>query len=323
MNVCIVGYGAVGPVHAESVSRLLNINLYAICDIDKTRANSGALKYNCKAIYDFSDVLSDKSIDAVHICTPHYLHFEMIKNVLEAKKSVVVEKPVTMKRDEFNYLLENYGTAPIFPIVQNRTNLSIKTLKDIVASDNSLGKLLGIKGILTWYRDEAYYKSADWRGTIDLEGGGVLINQAVHTLDLLTYFGGDVLSVTATASNKSLQGVIETEDTIDAYIKFKNGASGIFFATNAYAPGSSVFLELAFENAVFRYIDNKLYKNGELLCTDETKFLGKSYWGSGHERTLYDHYVLKKALTLSDIKITMDTLFAIYESAKQNKEVCL
>ena len=323
MNICIVGYGAIGPVHAESVSLLENVNLYAICDIDKTLADKGASTYNCKAIYDFSEVLEDKNIDSIHICTPHYLHFEMIKQAIDAGKSVVVEKPITMKRDEFYYLLKHYNTAPIFPIIQNRTNLCIKTLKELVSADDTLGKLIAVKGILTWYRNEDYYKSGDWRGTKEFEGGGVLINQAVHTLDLLTYFGGEVSSVFASASNKSLQNVIEVEDTVDAYIKFKNGAKGVFFATNAYTPGSSVFIELAFENAHFRYIDGKLYKDGALLCEDETKFLGKSYWGSGHERTLYDHYTLNKNLSLSDIKATMDTMFAIYESAEKNKEVIL
>ncbi len=323
MNICIVGYGAIGPIHAESVSLIDGINLYAICDIKKERADYGAKQCNCKAYYDFEDCLADKNIDSIHICTPHYLHFEMIKRAVDAGKSVVVEKPATMKKEEFYYLLENYKDASIFPIIQNRTNFCIKTLKETVKNDSSLGKLIGVKGILTWYRDEAYYKSETWRGTVDFEGGGVLINQAVHTLDLLTYFGGEVASLTATASNKSLKGIIEVEDTIDAYLKFKNGAVGVFYATNSYTPGSSVFVELVFENAHFRYIDGKLYKDGIFLCEDDAKFLGKAYWGSGHERTLFDHYIDKKPLTLFDVKATMDTMFAIYESAKTNKEITL
>ena len=323
MNICIVGYGAIGPVHAESVSLIDGINLYAICDTDKVRADEGAKQYSCKAYYDFDECLRDENITSVHICTPHYLHFEMIKKAVDAGKKVVVEKPATMKKDEFYFLLENYKHAPVFPIIQNRTNKCIKTLKSIISKDSSLGKLIGVKGIVAWYRDENYYKSGDWRGTKEFEGGGVLINQAVHTLDLLTYFGGEVDSVTATASNKSLKGVIEVEDTVDAYIKFKNGATGVFYATNSYTPGSSVFVDVVFENAHFRYIDGKLYKNDELLCEDEAKFLGKAYWGSGHERTFYDHYIKNETLTLFDVKSTMDTMFAIYESAEKNKEVIL
>ena len=323
MNVCIVGYGAIGPVHAESVSLIDNINLYAICDTDKVRADVGASEHNCKALYSFDDCLLDKNIDSIHICTPHYLHFDMIKKAIDSGKSVVVEKPATMTKDEFYYLLDNYKDAPIFPIIQNRTNLCIKKLKEITENDTNIGKLVSVKGILAWYRDESYYKSGDWRGKKAYEGGGVLINQAVHTLDLLTYFAGEVESVSASASNKSLKGIIEVEDTVDAYLKFKNGTTGIFYATNAFNPGSSVFVDFVFENAVFRYIDGKLYKDGEHIATDESKFLGKAYWGSGHERTLYDHYVNKKDITLKDVKATMDAMFAIYESAEKNKEIIL
>lgn len=323
INVCIVGYGAVGKIHAEAVSQLENVRLYAICDISAERADTGAEKYDCKALYDFEEALQDKSIDSIHVCTPHYLHFDMIKKAVVANKAVVAEKPVTMKHEEFKYLMKNYAEADIFPIFQNRTNYCIKTLKSIVSSDDTLGKLTGVKGILTWYRDKAYYDSAEWRGRKAFEGGGVLINQALHTLDLMIYFGGEADSVMATVSNKSLTGIIEVEDTADAYIKFKNGAVGVFYAVNSYYPSSSVFMELAFENALLRYIDNKLYKNGELICADESKFLGKSYWGAGHERALYDYYVLNKKMTLADIKPTMDTMFAIYESAEKNMEVRL
>ena len=296
MNICIVGYGAIGPVHAESVSLIDGINLYAVCDTNKSRADAGASKHNCKAFYSYDECLKDSEIDSVHICTPHYLHFEMITKAIDCGKKVVVEKPATMKKEEFEILLKKYGDAPIFPIIQNRTNLCIKTLKNIIDSDDALGKLISTKGILTWYRDKAYYNSDDWRGTKAYEGGGVLINQAVHTLDLMIYLGGNIASVSASASNKSLQGVIEVEDTVDAYFKYENGATGIFYATNAFNPGSSVFVEIVFENAVFRYIDGKLYKNGEHIATDDSKFLGKAYWGSGHERTLYDLYINKKTL---------------------------
>lgn len=323
MNICIVGYGAIGPAHAEAISSIDNATLYAICDIDKARADEGALKHNCKAIYSFEECLSDENIESVHICTPHYLHFEMITKAIDSGKSVVAEKPITMTKDEFSRLYLEYKNAPIFPIIQNRTNHSIKTLKEIIDTDKSLGNLKSVKGILTWFRDKSYYDSALWRGTKEYEGGGVLINQAIHTLDLMIYLGGKISSVTATTSNKSLKEVIEVEDTVDAYLKYENGARGIFYATNAYSDDSPVLIELEFENASFKYTSNKLYRNDEFLCSDETKFIGKSYWGSGHERTLYDLYTEKKLLGLDDIKNTMDTVFAIYESAELGKEITL
>lgn len=314
-NVCIVGYGAVGPVHATSLAMIENVFLYGICDTNKERADKGASEYGCKAFYDLDDCLHDKNIDSIHICTPHYLHFEMIERCLEAGKQVVVEKPVTMKREEFEELFLKYRNKPVYPIMQNRTNACVKKMKEMIDTDSGLGKLKMAKGILTWHRDEKYYDSDWWRGTKAYEGGGVLINQAVHTLDLMIYLGGNVKSVVATTSNKSLKGVIEVEDTVDAFLKFENGATGIFYATNAYGKNSSPQLELEFENASFKYIDNTLYRDHEFVCCDERTFHGKDYWGSGHGRLFYDLYVNEKAFLLEDVKNTMQTMFAMYESA--------
>ena len=148
----------------------------------------------------------------------------------------------------------------------------------------------------------------------------MLINQAIHTLDLLIFLGDDIDSVTASVSNKSLRGVIEVEDTADAFLKFKNGASGVFYATNSAVCGGAPFAEFKFENAVLRYSDGKLYRDGECVCCDDADFRGKSYWGMGHERLFYDYYVNGRAFTLKDAENTMKTVFAIYKSAKSGQE---
>ena len=101
MNVCIVGYGAIGPLHAKTLASLKEVKLYAICDIDRKRAEKGAKEYGAKAIYSFERVLSDKNIDSVHICTPHYLHYSMIVKALDAGKKVVCEKPIVMTEEEY------------------------------------------------------------------------------------------------------------------------------------------------------------------------------------------------------------------------------
>ena len=246
INVCIVGYGAIGPVHAEILANLNNVKIYAVCDIVRERADECAKKYNCKAYYDFDECIKDKQIDYVHICTPHYLHFEMITKALDAGKSVVVEKPAVMKKDELGILFNKYDVTKIYPIVQNRTNICVQKICELISS-NEYGSLIGIKGILTWNRDKKYYNSASWRGTKAYEGGGVLINQAVHTLDLMSFFAGEAQSVVAHADNISLKDVIEVEDTVNAHISYKSGAKGIFYATNAYSANSSIQLELDFE----------------------------------------------------------------------------
>lgn len=318
VNACIVGFGAIGPIHAEAIKKLKNVNIYAICDICKERADHGAAEYGAKAYYDFYECIKDDNIDCIHICTPHYLHFEMIKKSLEANKKVVVEKPAIMKKDEMDILFSNYDVSNIFPIVQNRKNECILKLKSIIENDKTIGRLKGIKGILTWRRDSEYYNSANWRGTKEYEGGGVLINQAIHTLDLMVYIGGAIEEIKAKMSNYSLENIIEVEDTVDAFMRFKNKAVGIFYVTNAYSDNSSVDLEVHFENKHFRYIDGMLLCDGEIVCKDSDGFIGKVYWGIGHVKTLADYYEYGTTFNLSDVKDTMDAMFAAYESAQMN-----
>lgn len=322
MNVCIVGFGAIGPVHAEALAQIEAVSIYGICDCDREKANKGAARYGAKAFYDFSDCINDRNIDVVHICTPHYLHFEMITKALDSGKLVVVEKPAVMKSSELDTLMASYDVSKVFPIVQNRTNVCVQRLRELIVS-NYLGRLKGIKGILTWNRNADYYNSAAWRGTKKYEGGGVLINQAVHTLDLMIYFAGEAESISASMQNHSLTDIIEVEDTVNAYIRFRNRAVGIFYATNAYSENSDIQLELDFENAKAAYVYGRLYINGEMVCSDDKSFSGKKYWGNGHLSILQNLYANNSSFCLADIKNTMDAMFAMYESAEKGCPVIL
>ena len=98
MNICIVGNGAIAKVHAQAVIKTEGVNICGICDVDKSRADSGAAEYGASAYYDYADVVADKNIDGIHICTPHYLHYEMIKVAADAGKKIVCEKPLVMKQ---------------------------------------------------------------------------------------------------------------------------------------------------------------------------------------------------------------------------------
>ena len=323
-NVCIVGYGSIAPVHVNALSALADeVKVYAICDTDREKADKGAEKHGAKAFYSFEEALTDDTIDVFHICTPHYLHFPMIDACMKKGKMVVSEKPLVMKKDEL-ILAEKYKDMPLYSVFQNRTNESVATLKKIIDEDESIGKLKGVRALMTWRRTAGYYKSGPWRGKIATEGGGVLINQSIHTLDLMCYLAGKVTSAEAKMSNHSLKGEIEVEDTVEAYVKFENGASGIFYATNANAFDSPSMLEITFENATFRYMDEKLYKNGELIASDDGNCPGKACWGSGHEREFKNIYKEGKGLKYNDVENTLKTVFALYESAKYDgKEIIL
>lgn len=326
-HAAIIGYGNIGPNHAAGLKSAQFADLCAICDIQADRADKGAAQHGCRAVYDFFDVLKDPSIDAVHICTPHYLHKDMAVQALGAGKHVVLEKPLAMNKAELKELAKAaaQSKSKVCVMFQNRKNHAVRVLKEIKDSEK-LGRLRAISGFMTWDRDEAYYAADAWRGKWATEGGGVLINQAVHLLDLMTYIGGPVASVKASISNKRLTDVIEVEDTADALLFYESGMRGCFYATNAYGLTTPFQLTAEFEHGSIRYSDNFLYeiKNGEaprIIAGNDQNAPGKSCWGAGHAVVIDEFYTALEQGT--DQYLSFDTgigtsqlLFSIYESAK-------
>ncbi len=317
-NACIVGYGSIAPVHANAIQAAENANLYAVCDTDDEAINRCRLKYDVVPYTNYDNMLRDINIDVVHICTPHYLHYPMIEKALEHGKKVVCEKPVTMTKNEFEKLLQIKNSNDVCVIFQNRYNNCVQKLKELI-DNGELGELRAVKGILTWLRDTKYYMGSAWKGKLSTEGGGVLINQAVHTLDLMIYLIGSVIQVEASMATHNLKNIIEVEDTLEAYLKFSNGAVGTFYATNTY-PGGIDFGIIGSKSTA-NYTDSKLFVDGELVADDMAPNGGKIYWGAGHKLLLSNFYDKNEYFTPHDIVDTMNTLFSIYESARQGREV--
>lgn len=333
IGVCIVGCGVVGPTHMKSLKGLETARLAAVCDIIPARADKYAAEYSAAAYYDFDQVLTDDTIDAVHICTPHYLHVPMAVKALNAGKHVILEKPVCMNLRELKTLHDaaKNSSAHICVMLQNRTNSAIETMKKLYESDKSLGRLLGINGVMHWQRDKAYYDSEPWRGRWETEGGGAVINQSVHLLDLIDWFGR-AKSIRAGISTKRLGDVIEVEDTADAYIELENSGCATFYATNNSPVNRPFEFELCFENAILRYSDNKLWRisgdSCEFVSKNEGVALGKSYWGSGHARVIHDFYQsitnnTNNYISLDDAMHSAELMCALYESAAENKTIVL
>lgn len=316
-RVCIVGYGAIGPVHAKALETIQNAELYGICDIDERHLQLGIEEHHVKPFLEYSEVLKDPMVDCVHICTPHYLHYEMICQALSAGKDVVSEKPVTMTQEQYLTLLDKERAEKVCVVLQNRWNPCVQKLKRIV-EEKTLGQVQTLKGYVTWCRTKEYYDHDAWRGKWATEGGGVLINQSIHTLDLMCYLVGNVKSISADMSNLSLQDVIEVEDTVAARLEFENHITGIFFATNAYADNSSPFLEILFDHGIVRYMDGQLWVNGEKVEEDQKSSIGKVYWGVSHEKLLQKFYEEERWFSVFDIRNTMMTMFGIYASAAEN-----
>ena len=257
-------------------------------DIQDDRAQASAQDYHCQWHTDFNEVIKDDAVDVVHICTPHYLHTEMAVKALMAGKHVLVEKPVVRHIDEIKQVIkarEESGRC-IGVCFQNRFNTTSQKAKEIIDS-GTVGAVKGIKGIVTWYRDEDYYTASGWRGKFATEGGGVLINQSIHTIDLIQWLAGGVEAVKGGVSTQLLGKVIEVEDTAHATLFFRNGARGVFFATNCYTSNSPVEIEIDCEKARIRLYQGKLFieQNGNVSCIADDnggETIYKSYWGKSH-----------------------------------------
>ena len=283
MKSAIIGLGVIGKVHYE-VLKKQGEDIVCVCDINPEVLGDfeGVKKYlNFKVMLDCED------LDVVHICTPHYLHAEMTVYALEKGINVLCEKPLCISEEEIEKVLEAEAksTAKLGVCFQNRYNFSSVFAKKYLGGKSVMFAF----GSVRWHRDEKYYKSADWRGKWNTEGGGVLINQAIHTIDLLSWILGEPKQVVGGTFNLSLKDVIEVEDTAVVDFVGDNGFS--LFATNSANQDMPVELRFMTENDVLIITPDSAILNGKAVDIEkEIGWYGKQSYGSGHEKLIRDFY---------------------------------
>jgi len=296
-KAAIVGCGSIHKKHAGVIGTLSNVELAVVCDIKPERADASAQKYGARAVYSFEEVLADPAIDAVHLCTPHYLHASQALAALNAGKYVLVEKPLAVTDEEALQLIEasDKSGGKLCVVFQNRYLPAAKALHEAI-SGGSYGELITIRGTVTWNRNEKYY-SDDWHGRKALECGGVLINQAIHTLDMMQWVTGrNVKSVAGSCTTDALTGIIEVEDSAHIRLEFDDGLVGLFYATNGYGAMAPVEIEARLTGGTLIYRNGYLYRwdDGQLpqlLVSAQQEASGeKAYWGVGHELQIKDFY---------------------------------
>ncbi len=239
----IVGCGMIAGFHAKAIAEIGG-KLVACFDHVPQSADRLAQTIGCRAYYDLRPFLADKDIEIVTICTPSGAHQDPAVLAAEAGKHVVVEKPleITLERcDKIISACEKAGVvlATIFP---SRFHQSARQLKTAVEAGR-FGKLSLGDAIVKWYRTQEYYDSGVWRGTWEFDGGGALMNQAIHSVDLLLWLMGPVAEITAQTALLAHQR-IEVEDTAVATVRFQNGALGIIEASTAAYPGALKRIEI-------------------------------------------------------------------------------
>jgi UDP-N-acetyl-2-amino-2-deoxyglucuronate dehydrogenase len=233
----IVGCGVIGPHHARAIAGLQSAELVAVADVVPELAEGLAGEYECSAYVSLEAMLSGVDLDAVCVCTPSGMHAEGAITALEAGKHVVIEKPVDITLDATDHLIEvQRATGGRVAVVsQHRFDAATQTVHEALAR-GEFGHLTSGSADVRWWRSQSYYDSGGWRGTWELDGGGVLINQAIHSIDLLQWLMGPVVEVTAYTGLLAHER-IEVEDTAVAILKFAGGALGTIVATTAAYPG--------------------------------------------------------------------------------------
>jgi len=291
LRSAVIGCGIISASHLD-VLKNQGRNVVALCDVDEEKARMRAEKYCPEAaIYtDYIAMLDEVKPDVVHVLTPHYLHSQMIAEILKRNIHCLCEKPVCIRADEFETITkaEQESKAMLGVCFQHRFMATNRYIKARMEEE----KPVGMAAFVAWHRDEAYYKSAPWRGKMETEGGALLINQAIHTLDQMIWMLGKPVAVTANLSNRTLRGVIEAEDTAELFLEFENGTTAQLYATNAAVDNFTVEIKARTEMARYEFNSKQVYRNKKPVEMEigDAQVDAKSYWGNGHYYLIKEFY---------------------------------
>ena len=236
LRTAIVGCGKVGHLHAKALSRLSESVFVAVCDTNLQRAQQFAAEYKVKAYQDVEDMIASSGVESLTVCTPHPLHAEPAILAANAGVHVLIEKPLASSLQDCDAILNaaKRSGVKIGTTCQRRFYTPCQRIKRATEAGKLGRPILGSVAMYGW-RDQAYYKSDGWRGSWKAEGGGVLVNQAPHQLDLLQWYMGPIDELFGYWDNLN-HPYIEVEDTAIAVLRFKNGALGNIVVSNSQNP---------------------------------------------------------------------------------------
>jgi UDP-N-acetyl-2-amino-2-deoxyglucuronate dehydrogenase len=348
LGIGIVGCGVIGRVHAGQLQGLETAKIAAFADCDGEKAVQFAAEFGGHAYTSLAEMLKDPQVQAVSVCTPSGLHAELAIEAAKAGKPIIVEKPIDVTLDQADRMIEacrQYGVK-FAGVFQHRFDFATKRVKEMLEAGR-FGRLILVNGSVHWYRSDAYYASGDWRGTWALDGGGVLMNQAIHTVDLVSYFGGPVRNITARTANLT-HPQIETEDAVAAMLEFENGALGTFTATSCAYPGLDIRVEIIGEKGSCIIENNKIvyehYRDNEEIGThglDPThsnqwnpmletasRGIGHRVYGGAHYEQLADFvdavlHDREPMVTGADSRYALELVLAVYRSQETGETVRL
>lgn len=236
-HIAIAGCGKVAHLHARAIGEISNARLAAVWSRTNKTATAFAAQYHTKPYADISKMVSENNIDLIIVCTPHPFHREPTIEAAMAGANILVEKPLASTLKDCDAMIDvcRNQKVKLGVIGQRRWYECTKRVKAAIDAGKIGRPVLGTINMLGW-RDKAYYDADEWRGTWDMEGGGVMVNQAPHQLDILLWYMGDIDEVYGLWKNLN-HPYVEVEDTALAIIRFKNGAIGNIIVSNSQKPG--------------------------------------------------------------------------------------
>ena len=347
LRFSILGCGVIGPVHAEAIASLPDAELISVVDIHPEKAQKLAGQYGATPYTQLQHMLDKEPIDVVIICAPSGLHGELACQVMRSGRHVIVEKPMEITREAIDEMLQvQQATGVKLAVIsQHRFDKASLQVHNLV-EEKAFGRLALGNAIVPWWRSQEYYDSGDWRGTWKLDGGGVLMNQSIHSIDLLQWLMGPVKSVFGYTD--TLVHRMETEDVAVAVLRFANGALGTIAATTGAYPGVTTCIEIfgdkgsaiiENDNLSFLHLardDKEAISSYGVSPQEQKKVEGKSSTSQNPAALSASSHALQIADMIRAIREDgtplvdgyegrhpVEIILGIYESARTKKEVML
>ena len=302
VRIGVIGCGDVSVVHFEAIRDIEGLELVGVADTDPQALARAVEATGVPGFASTQELIDGVGPDAVHVTTPHDAHIDPSLTALAAGVHVLQEKPLAHTLEEGRRLVDAVAAAPadgpkVGICFQNRYNLASQRLHEMLGS-GELGAVRGAWASVVWTRSADYYRAKPWRGTWANSGGGLLINQAIHTLDLVQWLLGGVERTDGHVATRKYGDVIEVEDTAELLLHHGGGITTSFYATLTAPRHRPVEIELDCENAyvtlrggtdgglTIRWADGRVDTVGERSVTSG----GRSYWGVSHELLIRDFY---------------------------------
>lgn len=338
LKVGIVGCGSIAQKHFAAFLEIPQVKVTALVSRNSQRALALADGRDIAIYPDYETLFREGDVDAVSICTPSGLHGEAAVAAAGAGKHVIVEKPPEVTLEKVDAMIgacEKAGVQ-LHCIFNNRYRPGNRFLKQAVEAGR-FGRLLSANAHVRWYRTPEYFKSADWRGTWALDGGGALMNQSIHFIDLLLWFAGDVRQVCGFTG--TLLHQIETEDTAVAALEFANGALGTIIATTSTYPGYPSEIQLTGERGSAVIQNGMLsawnFRDEDPLDLQAKDYMGEMEGGTASDPTALSHKNHKTQLEESvtailsggkpaidghEARKAVELIHRIYQSSRQHRQ---